>query len=47
MAESEIAMRRFGKSEEMAGVVAFLVSERATYVTGGSIDVAGGAGRYL
>ena len=46
-AEAEVPMRRFGKPEEVRGLVAFLVSERASYVTGASIDVAGGMGRYL
>jgi NAD(P)-dependent dehydrogenase (short-subunit alcohol dehydrogenase family) len=27
--------------------VAFLASDRATYITGASIDVAGGMGKYL
>jgi 3-oxoacyl-[acyl-carrier protein] reductase len=47
VAENQIPMGRFGKPEEVAGIVAFLVSERATFITGASIDVAGGAGRYL
>src|SRR5206468_747870 len=45
--EGEVPLGRFGKPEEVSAVVAFLVSERASYVTGASIDVAGGFGRYL
>src|SRR6059058_3440399 len=41
----DIPLGRFGEPEEVAAVVAFLASERATYVTGASIDVAGGMGR--
>ena len=43
----EVPLGRFGEPEEVAAVVAFLVSERAGYVTGASVDVAGGMGRYL
>lgn len=39
---SEIPMRRLGKPEEFAAVVAFLASERASYITGTSIQVDGG-----
>lgn len=46
VAENQIPMGRFGNPDEVAGIVAFLVSERAAYITGASIDVAGGAGRY-
>ncbi|MFN2545787.1 MAG: SDR family oxidoreductase [Actinomycetota bacterium] len=46
-ADAEVPMRRFGKPEEVSGLVAFLVSDRASYITGASIDVAGGMGRYL
>jgi 3-oxoacyl-[acyl-carrier protein] reductase len=45
--EGHVPLGRFGRSEEVAAVVAFLVSERASYVTGASVDVAGGFGRYV
>jgi NAD(P)-dependent dehydrogenase (short-subunit alcohol dehydrogenase family) len=35
-------MGRLGQPEEMAGVVAFLVSDDATYITGETITAAGG-----
>ncbi len=37
-----ILMKRFGKSEEVAGVVSFLASDKASYVTGQEIVVDGG-----
>lgn len=37
-----IAMERMGEPEEIAGVVRFLLSDAATYMTGVVIDVAGG-----
>ena len=40
--EAEIPMRRLGKPEEFAALAAFLVSERASYITGSSIAVDGG-----
>jgi len=30
-----------------AGTVTFLLSDRASFITGASIDVAGGMGRYV
>jgi 3-oxoacyl-[acyl-carrier protein] reductase len=44
LAKSEelIPMGRFGKPEELASVAAFLCSERASYLTGTSIQVDGG-----
>jgi 3-oxoacyl-[acyl-carrier protein] reductase len=47
MATDEVPLGRFGEPEEVSGIVAFLLGERATYITGASIDVAGGMGRYL
>lgn len=39
---SEIPARRVGEPSDIANVVAFLVSEESSYVTGQIIDVAGG-----
>lgn len=47
MAAAEVPLGRFGRDDEVSGIVAFLCSERATYITGAAIDVAGGMGRYL
>lgn len=43
----DVPLRRFGKAEEFANVVAFLASERASYVTGATIQVDGGRYRGL
>jgi 3-oxoacyl-[acyl-carrier protein] reductase len=40
--EKAIPLRRFGKSEEIAGVVSFLASEKASYISGATISVNGG-----
>lgn len=40
--EQEIPMRRLGEPREFAALAAFLVSERASYITGTSIQVDGG-----
>ncbi len=47
LAEAEVPLGRFGRPDEVSGIVAFLCSDRASYITGASIDVAGGMGRYL
>ena len=44
---ADVPLGRFGTPEDVSAVVAFLASERAGYLTGASIDVAGGFGRYL
>ncbi len=38
-------MKRMGKSEEVAGAVAFLASQDASFITGVEIDVDGGRGQ--
>jgi 3-oxoacyl-[acyl-carrier protein] reductase len=40
--EAAIPLGRYGRAEELANVVAFLCSERASYVTGTSIQIDGG-----
>ncbi len=39
---AQIAMKRYGEPEEVAGVVAFLCSDDANYVTGQTIEISGG-----
>ena len=43
----EIPMGRFGEPEEIASVAVFVVSERASYMTGQNISVDGGIARGL
>lgn len=39
----QVPMRRYGSVEEVASVVAFLLSRDAAYLTGSDVEVAGGA----
>jgi 3-oxoacyl-[acyl-carrier protein] reductase len=45
--ESKIPLRRIGEPREFAALATFLVSERASYITGTSIPVDGGSIRAL
>ena len=47
LAAEEVPLGRFGDVSEVSGLVAFLASDRASYLTGTSIDVAGGMGKYI
>lgn len=47
LAKTEVPMGRFGTVEEVSGLVTFLASDRAGYITGAVIDVAGGMGKYV
>jgi 3-oxoacyl-[acyl-carrier protein] reductase len=40
--KSRIPLRRAGKAEEVADLVSFLCSSRASYISGAIIPVAGG-----
>src|SRR6516162_10163967 len=42
---AKVPMKRFGQPEEVAGVVAFLASQDASYITGEEINVDGGLGQ--
>jgi 3-oxoacyl-[acyl-carrier protein] reductase len=47
LAAQEVPLGRFGRPDEVAGIVAFLAGDRASYINGASIDVGGGMGKYL
>lgn len=41
--KASTVLKRYGRVEEIAGVAAFLASDDASYITGTTIDVSGGA----
>jgi 3-oxoacyl-[acyl-carrier protein] reductase len=47
LAAAEVPLGRFGRPDEVGGLVAFLAGDRASYIAGASIDVAGGMGKFL
>jgi 3-oxoacyl-[acyl-carrier protein] reductase len=38
----KVALDRYGRTEEIAAVTAFLASDEASYITGATLDVDGG-----
>jgi 3-oxoacyl-[acyl-carrier protein] reductase len=46
-AAASTALGRLGTAEEVAGIVAFLCSDRASYITGEIINVDGGGTRCI
>jgi NAD(P)-dependent dehydrogenase (short-subunit alcohol dehydrogenase family) len=40
--KNDVPMRRIGRADEVAEVVAWLISDAASYVTGTIVDVSGG-----
>ena len=46
-AADEVPLGRFGTVDEVSGIATFLASDRASYITGAMIDVAGGMGKYV
>ena len=46
-ADRGVVLERLGRAEEVAPVIALLLSPLASYTTGATIDVAGGVARYV
>lgn len=46
-AQANIPLGRFGRPEEIAGLVTFLASEQASFITGSAYDIDGGMVKYM
>lgn len=45
--EKGVPLGRFGKPIEVASAVAFFCSEQASYITGATLEISGGVGRFV
>lgn len=45
--QRQIPLGRYGKPQEVAAAIAFLASSQASFITGTSLEVAGGVSRYI
>jgi len=46
-AQANIPLGRFGRADEIANLVTFLASERASFITGAAYDIDGGMVKYM
>ena len=47
MIESQVPMKRFGKPEEVAELVSFICSDKASFITGACFVIDGGQTKTL